>query len=289
MKLSLIAAASLAALSTLAAACGTTGEDPVVRKPPTTTTPPTETPVATPRKLVDGTALATTPVNLIADPGFGLTGDESGGYGSFLAFYEDGGGEQLDLASTLDSRSPAGFGGNVALVKPAGATDSASEPVMALTSFPGGAGPFRAQVWVSHSDVAGNPTESVATDATGIRASVADESPEGDAVDLAPVEGSTRKVGGRTWVLLRGEIGKPLTYGGFFMVRTGTGGGQFHLAAPEVVPQPLLDGLATTKSLSLSTATRTRSKTNVERAAIQRYKSRPPRLSPAAKKPRRGE
>lgn len=290
MKLSLIAAASLAALSSLAVACSTTSDDPVLRKPPAATTPPAEAPVATPRKLVDGTALSTTPVNLIADPGFGLTGDEAGGYGSFLAFYEDGGGSgQFELAATLDSRSPAGFGGNVGLVKPEGASDTASAPVLVLAAFPGGAGPFRAQVWVSHSDVAGKPTEAVAVDDTGVRASVAEETPEGDAIDLSLVEGSTRTVGGRTWVLLRGEIQKPLTYGGFFIVRTGTGGGQFQVAAPEVVAQPLVDGLPTTKSRSVSAASKARSKTTFERAAIQKYKSRPPRLAPGAKKLRRGE
>ena len=98
--------------------------------------------------------------------------------------------------------------------------------------------------------------------------------------DLAPVLGSERIAGDRTWTLLRGEITQPLTYGGFFVVRVGTGGGQLHVAAPEIVAQPLLDGLVATRSLK--PASRARVLSPRERSAIQRYKSVLPRLVPAS-------
>ena len=81
--------------------------------------------------------------------------------------------------------------------------------------------------------------------------------------------------------MLRAEIPGPLTYGGFFVVHTGTGGGQFHVAAPEIVAQSLVDGLASTRSTSAAFATRARAKTAKERTAILRYTSKPPQLVPA--------
>jgi hypothetical protein len=276
MKLSLIAALSLSML----AGCGN-NDDALAPRPAPVPEPASEAPPAVPAKrtIVTGNALPTSPVNLIADPGFGLA-DQQGGFGSFLAF-DEATFVPLELATMVDSRSPAGFGGAVALVRPDGATSKRSEPVLLLTSFQGGAGPFHAKVWVSKSDLSGAPAE-LGIDAKGIRASITDGTPDGEAFDLTPIDEATRTIGGRTWTLLRGEITKPLTYGGFFVVRTGTGGGQFHIAAPEIVAQPLVDGLTATRSLSrVSVGLRARTMSSSERAAILRYKSKPPRLVPA--------
>lgn len=278
MKLSLIAV-GVASLSLLAVGCGTTDDGLSKPQPPAAVEPgPTEpAPGApAPRKIVEGRALPTSTVNLIADPGFALVGQQAG-FGSFLAFEEDSF-SPLELATTVDSRSPAGFGGSVALVRPDGATNKTSAPILLLTSFQGGKGPFHAKVWVSRSSLSGKPS-TLSIDGRGIVASIADETPDGDAVDLTPVEGSTRTVGGRTWTLLRAEITKPLAYGGFFIVHTGTGGGQFHVAAPEIVAQPLVDGLM--KTHSLAPRLRARAITSSERAAILAYKSKLPRLTPA--------
>lgn len=272
MKLSLIAVAALSALSVLAAACGLEEPSPLGRKDPAAPATTDPAPTSAPRKLVEGSALPTSPTNLIADPGFGLVGREAG-YGAFLALYDDTF-SPIDLETTYDSRSPAGFGGSVALVKPAGATSTKSDPVMLLASFQGGAGPFRAQVWVSKSSVSGAPAD-VTNDEKGVRAMLTDETPEGEAFDLVPVDGSARTAGGRRWVLLRAEVQKPLVYGGFLVIRTGTGGGQFHIAAPEVVAQPLVDAHAVRSSRPLVKA---RAKTSSERAAITRYKQQRPRL-----------
>lgn len=280
MKLSLVAlTATTLSLSVLAAACGASEEDELRRRPPAQTDPaPAEpAPAAPPRRtMVQGNALPTSPVNLIADPGFGLAGQQAG-FGSFLAFDEESF-SQLELASTVDSRSPAGFGGSVALVRPEGGTSKKSAPVMLLTSFQGGSGPFHAKVWVSRSDLSGKPAP-LGIDKKGILASITDGTPDGEAFDLVAVEGASRVAGGRTWTLLRADITKPLAYGGFFVVHTGTGGGQFHIAAPEIVAQPLVDGLASTRSLSA--AVRARALTPNERTAIARYKARPPQLTPA--------
>jgi hypothetical protein len=280
MKLSVIAlSASVTSLALVASACGTNEDSSALghsQPPPETTVTPPAPAAPSPRTLVEGNALPTSPVNLIADPGFGLSGQQAG-FGSFLAFDEETF-AQVELASTVDSRSPAGFGGSVALVRPEDATNKKSAPVLLLTSFQGGAGPFHATVWVSRSDIAGKPT-SLGIDSKGIVASIADGTPEGEAFDLTPVDGASRVAGGRTWTLLRADITKPLAYGGFFIVHTGTGGGQFHIAAPQIVAQPLVDGLASTRSLSSSL--RSRRVSTAERTAILRYKSKPPQLTPA--------
>lgn len=284
MKLSLIAAAAIAALSV---ACGTNDDGNVPRLPQTPDSVPTEEPNAAPppRQLVDGRQLATSPVNLLTDPGFGLTGQQVG-FGSFLAFY-DGSFEQFELATTIDSRSPAGFGGAVGVIKPAGATDKKSDPVLLLTSFLGGKGPFHAQVWVSKSDVKGNPVE-LPTDGSAVKVSIADGDPDaGETFDLKPAEGATRTIGGRTWVLLRADIPKPLAHGGFFVLRTGSKGGQIHVAAPEVTTDEIAIGQAVLARGASFVAT-ARPKTASERVAIRKYRALPPRLVPAAPKPRAG-
>lgn len=276
MKLSLIAA-SIAALAV--AACGTSDEARLsgVQAPSEPAVTPPPAPAAPPRTLITGTALPTSPVNLIADPGFGTLAGQAG-FGSFLAFDELTF-SQLEVKTTVDSRSPAGFGGAVALVVADGATSSKSDPVLFLTSFQGGAGPFHAKVWVSRSTVSGKPTELVVGN-RGVKVTIADGTPDGSGFDLTAVEGSDRIAGDRTWTLVRGEITQPLPYGGFFVIHLGTGGGQLHVASPEIVAQPLLDGLVTTKSLKPSL--HARSLTTMERSAIHRYHSAPPRLIPAA-------
>lgn len=279
MKLSLVAL-TLTSFSLLATACGTNEEsDALNRMPPAAEAPPAEPAPAAPAKraIVQGKALPTSPVNLLADPGFALAGQQAG-FGSFLAFDEETF-SQLELATTVDSRSPAGFGGSVALVRPDGGTNKKSTPVLLLTSFQGGTGPFHAKVWVSRSDLSGKPVD-LTIDAKGIVASINDGTPDGEAFDLVAVEGSARVAGGRTWTLLRADVTKPLAYGGFFVVHTGTGGGQFHVAAPEIVAQPLVDGL-TASTRSLSASQRARSLSSAEHRAILRYRSKPPQLTPA--------
>lgn len=275
MKLSLIAAASLACL---AAACGSSSEDaPRAPAPAESPQPEAPAPAPPPRQLVEGAALPTSPVNLLTDPGFSLVGQQAG-FGSFLAFY-DGSFARYELETTLDSRSPAGFGGAVALVRPARATDRKSDPVMLLTSFPGGKGPFRARVWVSKSDVKGAPVD-LPTDGSAVTVSVTDGSPEGEAFDLKPVEGGTRAVGGRTWVLLGADVTKELKHGGFFVLRTGAKGGHIHIAAPEVTTDEIRLGQSTQSRGSLFVV-KARRMSASERAAVARYKSLPPRLVPA--------
>lgn len=284
MKLSLIFAASLAAL---AVACGNSDE-PAPNNPSAVEEPPADQPSQNPpgRQLIEGKQLPTSPVNLIADPGFGLSA-EQGGYGSFMAFYE-GGYEQIELDTKIDSRSPAGFGGAVAVVRPSGATDKKSEPVVLLTSFLGGAGPFHAQIWVSKSDVKNNPVE-LPLDGSAIKVSIADGDPDvGESFDLKPVEGSNRNIGDRTWVLYKADVTKPLTSGGFFMIRTGEKGGFIQLAAPEVTSDQLVVGQAVMRSRTMFAAS-ARTKTALEKNAIKKYRSVKPRLTPAAPKNRIGQ
>ncbi len=280
MKLSLITAGTLAVLATFTSGCGTSEADREGGPKPAETAAPAEGAPA--RSLVDGRALATTPVNLLPDPGFSLVGREQG-YGSFLAFY-DSGSRRFELAATLDSRSPAGFGGAVALVRPDKATDTKSDAVILLTSFLGGKGPFHAKVWASKSNVRGEPVE-IPTDDSAVKVSIMEGSPDANqAFDLEFDPAATRTIAGRTWILLRGDVTKPLESGGFFVVRTGKSGGHIHLAAPEVTSDEVAVGQAVKSRAALRLA-RARVKDASERIAIKAYEAIPPRLMPAAPKP----
>lgn len=280
MKLSLVKLGPLTLGAALTIACSETTEDKKMDSPqppePTVTAPSDGPP---PRKLVDGRALSTSPVNLLADPGFSLVGRENG-YGSFLAFYETGL-QRYTLESTYDSRSPAGFGGGVAVVKAAGATNTKSKAVTLLTSFLGGKGPFHAKLWASKSNVEGAPVDTP-SDGSAVSASVTDGSPESnDAFDLKVDPSATRSANGRVWVLLRAHITKPLEKGGFLVIRTGTAGGQMLLAAPEVTSEELVVGQAIMSRGALASAS-PRTKTSIERLAVKSYQAVPPRLIPAA-------
>jgi hypothetical protein len=268
-----------ASLSILALACGTT--DDSIPPPPTT---PADTgsatqPPAPPQKrtLVDGSQLATSPVNLLFDPGFSLVNIGESSYGMWL----DQSLTQGGLTTTLDSRSPAGFGGGVGLFQADGATNKESLDLLFVAPFQGGDGPFHAQVWVSKSDIGGKPVAFTA-DAKSITASLSQDGPNGDAVDLKPVDGANKTVGGRTWVLLQADYPQPLPYGGYFLIHTGGNGGRWHVAAPSVVAKPLLDGL-TTQSFSLGKPV-IRRITAAERRAMESYRSMKPKLVPAASK-----
>ena len=281
MKLSLVTATAIAALAILSSACGTSEADKEDDgpKPQPTTAPPDSAP---PRQLIDGKALATSPVNLLPDPGFGLVGSEQG-YGGFIGFY-DGGSQLYALTTTLDSRSPAGFGGSVALVRPDKATNSKSRTVNLVASFLGGKGPFHAKIWASKSNVKGEPVD-IPTDQSAVRVSIMSGSLNTtDAFDLEADPTATRTIAGRTWILLRGDITTPLDEGGFFVVRTGTAGGHIHLAAPEVTSDEVAVGQAVQSHAPLKLA-RARPQESSERIAIKAYQAIPPRLMPASPKP----
>lgn len=252
--------------------CSTT-DDPAPAGTATETPAPTAT--AEPRQFIESApTLIGTPTNLIIDPGFLLVGGEV----QFGGFVTVSGVSTVTLSSVFDSRSPAGFAGNTLVVKSEGATDKRSDELLTLTSFQGGEGPFNAKVWVSKSNVAGKPVDTN-FDAKGITVSVTDGTVDGEAFDLKPVDGGARIINGRTWTLLQGRIERALPYGGYFVVSTGDGGGQFLVAAPEIIAEPLA---ATVPARSLS-VTRARAMNARERAAITRYKRMPPRLVPAAK------
>lgn len=277
MKLSLNPALSvLSSLTALLVGCGSTSSDPA---PAPTPVVPAETPAepaAKPRTLVEATVQPTSPVNLLTDPGFALVA-AGASYSTFLAF-EEASSAPFDIETTLDSRSPAGFAGGTALIRPAGATDTKSDAIILLTSVLGGQGPFRAQVWFSKSDAKGKPA-TLATDGSAVAASLTEESPEGKAYDLAPVPEATRTVSGRTWVLYRAEITSPLTFGGFFVIRTGEKGGQVQIAAPEVTTAEIVVGAAV--RARAGAPARARATTSWERSAIRRFRAIKPVLTPA--------
>jgi hypothetical protein len=275
---------SLLALAALTPACSTSEGDGIPSHPVDQT--PAEVPPAPApkRTLVTGDQLPTSPVNLLIDPGFGLVGEQAG-FGAFLAFLDETF-EPVDLTTRFDSRSPARFGGSVGVIMAAGATDKKSDAVIVITTFPGGAGPYHASVWVSKSTISGKPT-AFTPDAKSIQASVTDGTLDGTAYDLAPAPEAPRVAGDRTWIELRAEVDAPLVYGGYFVLRTGEGGGKWLVAAPEVVAQPLVDALGTRSRAARAAVGRPR--TPSESKAVAKYRSIEPVLIPAIPKTRRAK
>lgn len=279
MKLSLVTASiGIAALSF---ACGTSAEDNKQSVPKVD--PPAPLPgntSAPPRQLVEGSALPTSSVNLLADPGFSLVGSQGAGYGAFLGFY-DTTSAQFSLETMLDSRSPAGFAGEIALVRPNKATNDKSASVTLLTSFLGGKGPFHGRIWLSKSNVDDTPVEFPTDGSVTVSITDSPESIGASAFDLQIDPAATMTVAGRTWVLLRGDVTRPIERGGFFMVHTGTTGGHVEIAAPAVTTDEIAVGQSVL-SHRTTLLTAQRPLTSFERAAIRGYTAIPPRLVPAS-------
>lgn len=272
MKLSL--APVLTAAVFALAACDVHVPDPIATQEDT---PPQEAPVTAKRSLVHGTAMPTSPVNLLTDPGFSLVGQEAG-YGSFLSFYAKNFGPYTPYIG-VDSTSPAGFGG-VAYVRPARATDEKSDAVLMLTSFPGGKGPFRAELWASKATIKDAPAD-MPEDGSALRATVADGSPEAGGFDLKPDFASKRVLGTRTWVPYRGEITAPLLQGAFFVITTGTAGGNVLVAAPSITSAEITAGGELKSASPKAAGLARRALSSTEREAIAKYRAVPPRLMAA--------
>jgi len=221
------------------------------------------------RTLVEGNLLPTGTTNMLLDPGFSLLGSQS--QGQFFAFTANG--STVTLTSRFDSSSPVGVrGGALYLADPA-ATDTSSKSITLLSSFVGGKASFSSRVWISHSNANGDPAP-FPDDEEAISVTIA----SGDVSDGFPIKRTSTKpyvANGRTWVQFGGRVENDIK-GGFFLVTTGTSGGTWLLAAPEVLST---SSLPEGNSLRSSTPTiRSRRLTESERSAIQRYASFPPQL-----------
>lgn len=254
-------------------ACG--GDDTLSPTPTpsatVTVTPPPVPTTTTKRTLVEGQLVPTAPKNLLLDPGFFLT--EQGGQvtGAFLALFEANQ-DQATVTTRVDSTSPAGFGGGVLTAKDPKAAAEKSRSLQLIAGFTGGPGPFAASVWVSSIDEEGNPRP-FPEDGGGFAATVLD-SKQATAGTLKRDPAKTKTVGNRVWAYYSGTWTKALVGGGLFSITTGTKGGGFELAAPEVVPSD-------TKGLSLRAPMTVRPMTDSERAVAAKIAALPPKLRPA--------
>lgn len=249
-----------------------------VAPPPGTITPPIRT-------LTEGTLLPTTTQNLLLDPGFALTEDGGQIAGAFLAVYEQGQG-QLALDVRLDSTSPAGFAGGVVLAKEPKAGAEKSRSIQFLAAFTGGKGPFVAKVWVASVNEAGAP-RAFPEDGGGFEATILDpaRSSGAGAAVLARDPEKTKVANGRTWVLYQGTLTRDLVGGGMMIMTTGTKGGGFELAAPEIVAVSAVAAGGLTRGRQMQI----RDMRASERAAIATYGRIPKQLVPAHARTGAGE
>lgn len=281
--------ASLGSYALLLAAlplAGCDGDDTpgVLPTPTVTTTPPLPTtPVPLPtsapkRTLLTAGLTPTRAQNLLLDPGFELTAQGQQGAGTFLAFYAASSGQlQIDVSTRSDS--PAGFGGGVAMLKDPKATDDKARSIQLIASFTGGKGPFDASVWVSAVDAAGEPRP-FPEDGGGFDASIVDAKQTSSATLQRDPE-KTRIVGKRTWVQFRGQLKRDLVGGGLMAIETGTKGGGFEAAAPEIVALPTLAPTASTSLARRAPEVTWRALRADERATIAAYAAIPKRYVPA--------
>lgn len=221
------------------------------------------------RTLIEGNLLPGSTNNMLLDPGFALLGSQS--QGQFFAFTSSG--SSVDLSSRFDSSSPVGVRGGALYLADPSATDTSSKSVTLLSSFVGGKAAFSAQVWISHSNATGDPAP-FPEDEEAITVTIA----SGDVADGFPIKRTSikpRVANGRTWVQFAGRVENDIK-GGFFLVTTGTSGGSWLLAAPEVTATASLPTGNTFRGVGSIASPRRLS--DSERSAIKRYAAFPPRL-----------
>ena len=226
-----------------------------------------------PRTLVTGALLPTSAGNMLIDPGFSLIGSQSS-QGQFIAF--TGNGSTLDLSVRFDSASPIGARGSSLILKDPAATDSSSKAVTLLSSFVGGAPPLSTRVWLSYSTAAGDP-QPFPEDPAAISVTISSGKLEGG-YELQKSAAKPRVIEGRTWVSFEGSVATEVR-GGFFLITTGTSGGSWLVAAPEI---KAAEGNSVRSDRAALVRRPLRSQ---ERDSITRYMAIPPNWGRTSKKP----
>jgi hypothetical protein len=284
------AAFALSAVLGLAACDGDKATTTAPSATTTATTQPTGSATGTvaagPRKLVVSNLMATNPGNLLLDPGFSQLSSQEASYGSFLSYYQDDN-STYTPDTVLDSRSPAGFSGNVAVLHAANATDKSSRGIGMLASVIGGTGPYHVSIWASRSNAAGAPVDLTLPDKNLTISLATNPDPVGGSTNTVyPLVGNPvplKASNGRSWTHFTVDVSDPLPAGVFLLIGTGTKGGQYQLAAPEVT------SLALTQQISTELPVRTtpRPQTESEAALLRRYVQTPRKFRGA--EPRAGK
>lgn len=214
MKLSLLT--PFVALA-LIAGCGQSASEPSTPPPPGSPEP-APAPAAEPdkpiRTFVEKRALSTTPHDLVVDPEFQSlwTPLDETGYGLYEAYVEEG-----DRDVRFEASTPTRAGGAVLTVRP-----PASGEARLTMTVTGGAGPLTARVWVSAPPGGRTPEVQLA--------SLYDNK----AIQLEPVAGSEKTLGGVAWVELRGASTEAMP-GQLYLVGITRGDGPTRFHAPEVL------------------------------------------------------
>lgn len=252
----------LSLLACTALGCGSSVEPEQHKQDPIPVVP--ETPPAAPkRSLINRPLLAGSSQNLLLDIGF-----RDAGWGHFTTIMGAG---LAQVTSRTFSLAPASVTAPVGLFKDPTADDEKSKSMISICSFLGGKGPFMARVWVSRSNVAGDPIELV-DDPTVFRAALTTGgSPEGKAYVLARKEDLV--LGKRTWTLYEAKVEADLPSTAFFNLSFGRKGGAYMVTAPEVVALNLLP--PGDSAMSASLAAKVTSVTPEESMALAIYRKQP--------------
>ncbi|MGZ3424060.1 MAG: hypothetical protein ACXVEF_30340 [Polyangiales bacterium] len=260
--------ATLFLVFSLAIGCGSSSEPQQKPLPGGNTTPATDdagtdTGTTAVRALKQGHLLPGAPQNLILDATF-----RDQGWGKFLVL---SGSTTITLASRLFGASPAGPSIAVGILKDPAATDDKSKSLNVLAAFLGGKGPFSVGVWVSRSNVAGDPKDFEADD-TVFKTFV---SKDGSSSAFALARTVSQTINGRTWWRYETKIDSDMAVG-YFHLKVGTKGGAVWAQAPEVIALSAIPG---DKTMSLSVAPKTYTLEADDLEAIAAYKRLPIQLS----------
>lgn len=201
---------------------------------------------------------------------FAISPFRSRGWGHFTTML--GTASLATVTSLTLSVAPASVTAPVGVFMDPTATDEKSRVLTSLCSFLGGRGPFIARIWISRSNIAGEPIELV-DDPSVFRAAITQEGMigSGKAYDLTRKD--EKVLGKRTWILYETKIDAQLPATAFFTMVFGRSGGAFMATAPEVVALNLMPPADTAMSLELPA--KVRALTTDERAAMDFYVRQP--------------
>ncbi|GAC1579181.1 MAG: hypothetical protein NVS3B20_26050 [Polyangiales bacterium] len=206
--------------------------------------------------IVGSTSIA----NLLIDPQF-----SSGQPGIGRWMYSYSGtpdGSSPTVVQLARSDSPEGIAMRVGTV-------SGARGVVLTAQVVGGSGPYLVSLWASANDLVDD-----AQPLALLRVAIAGATGSSlTGVEIKPVEGTSRRIGDRTWTHFMGEAPGPYTIGAYLIIRLKASNHNWWFQAPQVVPKVLLGGVDT-RSLVLNPIL-SRSAEADELAAIEQYRKQP--------------
>lgn len=157
---------------------------------------------------------------------------------SFTGLVESGGGYDGTFVVRTDSATPADTPAAL------GVAFQSSDRVIIAAPFPGGQGPFRAEVWAALSDSDDEGVEFAAADVVAEVSTGFPDQGDSRTWEMVVVEADTMELGGLRWFHYTARIQENLPLTAAFVVSSQQRGAYLFINGPVVVPEPA-EGLPT--------------------------------------------